>query len=56
MRFSAPKNVTWWIAAAFGVVGLLLQFDVLSFDFISAFWAVAIGFLLLLFATLLKDL
>jgi hypothetical protein len=56
MKLSAPKTITWWIAVILGVLGILGSF--MSIPFVSgyAFLFVAIGFVLLALATLLKDL
>jgi len=56
MRLSAPKKITWWIAVIIGGLGVLSQ--VISIPFVNgyAFAFVAIGFLLLTLATLLKGL
>ena len=56
MRLSAPKRLTWWIAVILGVVGLLMNFGVLSIAGFSSFWLVAIGFILLALATLFKGI
>ncbi|MHB0988305.1 MAG: hypothetical protein ACYC3P_06530 [Bellilinea sp.] len=57
MKLSAPKNITWWIAVILGALGLLGYTDVLSFiTAANAFWLVLAGFVLLVLATLLKDL
>lgn len=56
MRLSAPKNVTWWIALVMGVAGILATFTNLPFVTDNSFWFVAIAFILLALATLLKDL
>lgn len=56
MRLSAPKVVTWWIAVALGALGLLGHFAIVSALSANAFWLVAGGFVVLVLATLLKDL
>jgi hypothetical protein len=56
MKLSAPKNITWWIAVIVGVLGILGSFVSLPFVSANAFWFVAIGFVLLVLATLFKDL
>ena len=56
MRLSAPKKITWWIAVIIGGLGVLSRF--ISIPFVNGyeFVFVAIGFLLLTLATLLKGL
>ena len=56
MKLSAPKVITWWIAVIIGVLGILGQLTTIEFVSANAFWFVAIGFVLLVFATLLKEL
>lgn len=55
MKLSAPKKVTWWVALIVGVVGILANFVTIPFLSGYAFWLVAIGFVLLVLATYLKD-
>jgi len=56
MRFSPPKQITWWIAVIVGAVGILGQ--LLSITLIApfAFWLVVIGFVLLALATVIQGL
>ena len=56
MKLSAPKRVTWWIAVIIGGLGILSRF--MSIPIVSGheFTFVAIGFILLVFATLLSGL
>ena len=56
MKLSAPKVITWWIAVIIGVLGILGHLTTIQFVSANAFWFVAIGFVLLVFATLLKEL
>jgi len=58
MKLSAPKNITWWIAVVVGVLGILGSFTNIPFvsDSNNSFWFVAVGFVLLALATLLKGL
>jgi len=56
MKLNAPKQVTWWIALIVGAAGIaarLVPIPVLSG---FAFWLVAAAFVLLILATLLRDL
>ena len=56
MRLSAPKVVTWWIAVILGVLALLGNQGIISGLSQYAFWLAMIGLVLLVLATLLKDL
>ena len=56
MNLSAPKVVTWWIAVGLGVLGLLGFTGTIAGLDQYAFWLVAAGLVLLVLATLLKDL
>jgi nicotinamide riboside transporter PnuC len=56
MRLSAPKQATWWIALVVGVIGILANLVTISVLSGYAFWLVVVAFVLLILATLLKDL
>jgi hypothetical protein len=56
LKLSAPKEITWIIAVVAGVLGLLVNYGVLSLGGISAFLLVAFGFVLLAVATYFKGL
>jgi hypothetical protein len=56
MKLSAPKNVTWWVAVVLGVLGILGSLVAIPFVSTYSFWFVVVGFVLLVLATLLKDL
>jgi hypothetical protein len=56
MRLTPPKVVTWWIAVALGVLGLLGHFGTIDALSEYAFWFMTAGLALLLLATLVKDL
>ena len=56
MNLSAPKNITWWIAVVLGVLGILGTFVSIPFVSASAFWFVAVAFILLALGTFLKGL
>jgi hypothetical protein len=56
MRLSAPHEITWWIAVIFGVLGILGTLTSIPFVSGYAFLFVAIGFVLLALATLVKGL
>lgn len=57
MQLSSPKMFTWVIALILGLVGILA--NLVALPIISAsfgFWLLAIAFLLLLVATIVKGL
>jgi len=56
LKLSAPKETTWIVAVIAGVVGLLMNFGVFSLGGISAFFLVALGFVILAVATTVKGL
>jgi hypothetical protein len=56
MKLSAPKVITWWIAVGLGVLGLLGYTGTLATLGQYAFWLVMAGLVLLVLATLLRDL
>jgi hypothetical protein len=56
MKLSAPKVITWWIAVGLGVLGLLGYTGTIAGLGQYSFWLVAAGLVLLVLATLLKDL
>jgi len=56
MKLSAPKQITWWIALVVGVVGILAQLVTIPVLSGFAFWLVVVAFVLLILATLLKEL
>jgi len=56
MKLSAPKQVTWWIALVVGVVGVLASLMPIPVLSGFAFWLVVVAFVLLILATLVKDL
>jgi hypothetical protein len=53
---SAPKVVTWFIAVFLGVLGLLGHSGTVASLSAYSFWLVTAGLVVLLLATLLKDL
>lgn len=55
-RLSAPKYGTWLVAVIFGVLGFLVQYGVIGSFGISAFWLIAIAFIILVLGTLLRGL
>ena len=56
MNLSAPQVITWWIAVVLGVLGILGTLTNIQFVSANAFWFVAVAFVLLAIATLIKDL
>lgn len=56
MKLSRPKNITWFIALALAVLGLLAFTGVIGALSAYAFWLALAAAVLLLLATLLKDL
>ena len=56
MKLSAPKTITWWIAVILGALGILGTLVTIPFVSTYAFWFVTVGLVLLVLATLLKDL
>lgn len=56
MKLTPPKVVTWWIAVILGVLGLLGFFGIIASLSTYSFWLVTAGLVLLVVATLVKDL
>lgn len=56
MKLSAPKTITWWIAVVLGVLGVLSTLIQIPLVSGYSFLFVAVGFVLLALATLLKGL
>jgi len=58
MNLSPPQVITWVIGVLFGLMGILIQVDVMSIPvvehFIRPFWLVAIGFLILAVSNVFK--
>ena len=56
MKLNAPKVITWWIALALGVIGIILGL-VASLGLTAwGIWVVVIGLALILFATATKSI
>ena len=56
MKLSAPKVITWWIAVVLGVLGLLGYTGNVAGLNAYSFWLVMAGLVLMLVATLVKNL
>lgn len=56
LKLSEPKVVTFWIAVALALLGVLASQGVNSGLANYAFWLVVAGFVLLALANLLRDL
>lgn len=56
LNLSAPKVITFWIAVALAVLGVLASQGIFAGLAGNAFWLVVAGFVLLALATLFKDL
>ena len=56
MTLSPPKQMVWIIAVILGVLGILATLVTIPGVTGIAFWLVAVAFLLLAAATVLKDL
>jgi asparagine N-glycosylation enzyme membrane subunit Stt3 len=55
-RFSAPKNITWWIALILAVLGIIFHFVSVQPLSQFSFWMVAVSAVLLLIATRFKGI
>ena len=56
MKLSAPKQVTWWIAVVIGVLGIAGTWLPIPFIPQFATLLLVVAFVLLILATLLKQL
>ena len=58
MRLSAPKKLTFWIALAIFIIGILLYFGVLPIPSLKAysFWGVAVSYVLLALSITMKNI
>lgn len=56
MKLSAPTQAVWLIAVILGVIGLLAYVGVIPPAAPYAFWLIAIAFIMLALATMLKGL
>ncbi|BCS87087.1 hypothetical protein [Pseudodesulfovibrio sediminis] len=60
MNLSPPQLITWIIGVIIGVLGILIQIDVMSIpaleDIVRPFWLVATGFIILAASNLFRNL
>lgn len=60
MNLSAPQLITWIVGVIIGVVGILIQIDVMSIpvleDIVRPFWLVSTGFVILAVSNLFRGL
>ncbi|MFH1116888.1 MAG: hypothetical protein V1792_23475 [Pseudomonadota bacterium] len=58
MRYSPPKAITWWIALACLLIGVLGTLKIIMIPALAPFlfWVVAAGLVLLLLAAILPGL
>ncbi|MGB2894661.1 MAG: hypothetical protein WBB65_00680 [Anaerolineales bacterium] len=56
MKLNAPKQITWWVAVVIGALGVLGQLVAIPVVSGLSFWFVTVGLVILILATLLKDL
>lgn len=56
LKLSEPKVITFWIAVALAILGVLAFQGILSGLADYAFWLLLAGFILLALANLLRDL
>ena len=56
MKLSAPKVITFWIAVALAVLGLIGALFTVTFLTENAFWFVLVGFIVLAVANLTKGI
>lgn len=52
MKLNAPKVVTFWIAVALAIIGLVL----FAVGFPWAFWILLVGFIILMLGNLIKGM
>ncbi|WP_041720086.1 hypothetical protein [Pseudodesulfovibrio piezophilus] len=60
MNLSAPQLITWIIGVIVGLLGILIQLDVMSVpaleDLVRPFWLVSTGFVILAISNLFRRL
>lgn len=60
MNLSAPQIITWVVGVLFGLLGILIQVDVMSVpaleNLIRPFWLVSTGFVILAVSNIFRRL
>lgn len=56
MKLNPPKQITWWISLALGVIGLVAKLVTIPVLSGLAFWLVLVGLVLLVLANVLTGL
>ena len=56
MKTTAPKEITFWIAVALGVLALLSEVGTLTIIPIAALWLLFIAFVVLVLGVMVKNL
>ncbi|MGD9047314.1 MAG: hypothetical protein PVF77_04630 [Anaerolineae bacterium] len=56
MQLSAPKQITWWVALALVVIGIIAQLVTIPVLSGLAFWIVVVAAVLLLVASFIPGL
>ncbi len=56
LKLTPPKEITFWIAVALGLLALFSKLGTFTLLSIDAFWLLFIGFVLLVVALLVKGL
>jgi hypothetical protein len=56
LKLTPPKEITFWIAVAIGVLAIFSQLGTFTLLPIAAFWLLFIGFALLVVALMVKGL
>ncbi|MGE4422802.1 MAG: hypothetical protein AB7D39_10925 [Pseudodesulfovibrio sp.] len=60
MNLSAPQLLTWIVGVIIGLLGILIQIDVMSIpvleNLVRPFWLVATGFVILAISNLFRSL
>ncbi|WP_022851017.1 hypothetical protein [Limisalsivibrio acetivorans] len=58
MKLTAPKFITWLLGTFLGVLGLLMEFNIVSISGVSlnSFWLIVSGFAVLALAPLFAGL
>ncbi len=56
MKTNAPRSIVWWVSVVIGVLGIVGKFIALPILTAYSWWLVAIGFIILALATVIKGL